>query len=193
MLMKKDIFIGVTKENKLFKLEVEQASKDHNYFAISYTSYRLIEEEQAKAEAEERLKDGEVWRMTVESRNTNLGLNDWVDYVLSTDGWESQFDIDFGISPIDYQGVNYYFDFSSGGQGQEYLRADNFKHLFISERSVEILSKMWKKYHLKKPELPHQTDLKEYLLPDEYKQNKDEILKKAVEVMTTLELSDIPF
>lgn len=47
------------------------------------------DEEEAEQEAREELMDGEIWKMMVAEGRTEMGLEEWVDAVLSTDGWEA--------------------------------------------------------------------------------------------------------
>ena len=47
-------------------------------------------EDQGEEMAREYLESGEGWQIAVEFGNTTLGLDDWIDYVLMIDGWESE-------------------------------------------------------------------------------------------------------
>ena len=47
-------------------------------------------EDQGEELAREYLEDGGFGKMAVSDGNTTLGLDDWVDYVSSTDRWENQ-------------------------------------------------------------------------------------------------------
>lgn len=73
--MKQTIFVGVTTDNELYFINIEQPTPEHNYFAMSGDSYRLIEEKQGEIEARERLEDGELWKMAVESDSTTSSLS----------------------------------------------------------------------------------------------------------------------
>jgi len=46
-------------------------------------------EDQGEDLARESLEDGELWKMAVSDGRTTSGLGDWIDEVLSIDGWES--------------------------------------------------------------------------------------------------------
>ena len=46
-------------------------------------------EGQGEELARESLEDGEFWKEAVSDDRTTSGLDDWVDEVLSIDGWES--------------------------------------------------------------------------------------------------------
>lgn len=163
------IYVGITEDNELYYIEIEPKSENHKYFAMSGSTIAPIEAVQGEQEAKERLEDGELWKMAVESGHTTLGLDDWVELVLSTDGWESQFDFDYDISPTDYDGKEYHWDNRSGGQHEE----SKFKHLFISQELLTELQNLWKEYHLKEAEPTIPT----------INQDKNEILTKALEVI----------
>ena len=45
-------------------------------------------EDQGEAMAREDLEDGEEWKIAVETGDTTLGLDDWIDYILLESGWE---------------------------------------------------------------------------------------------------------
>ena len=47
-------------------------------------------EEQGEELARESLEDGELWKEAVSNGYTTSGLDDWVDEVLSIDGWENE-------------------------------------------------------------------------------------------------------
>ena len=47
-------------------------------------------EEQGEEMARDYLEDGDLWKMAVEGDNTTSGLDDWIDDILETDGWESE-------------------------------------------------------------------------------------------------------
>lgn len=76
--------------------------------------------EEAERRAKESLEDGELWKMAVDNDNTTLGLDDWVDYVLDTDGWESTIDNSLYNKEIEIDGENYIFDsLGFGGYREE--------------------------------------------------------------------------
>lgn len=51
----------------------------------------FFDEDDAEVKAREYLEEGELWKMAVEGDNTTAGLDDWIDDVLSTDGWGQTF------------------------------------------------------------------------------------------------------
>jgi len=46
-------------------------------------------ENQGEELARESLEDGEFWKEAVSDDRTTSGLDDWIDEVISADGWES--------------------------------------------------------------------------------------------------------
>lgn len=146
--MEHTIFVGVTTDNELYFVNIEQPTSEHNYFAMSGDTYRLIEEKQGEKEARERLEDGELWKMAVEANHTTDSLNDWVEEVLDTDGWESMFDFNYNFSPIEYNSDNYYLDSSAGGQHQ--VPINDIKYFAIPQSAYAELLRVWDTYHLKK-------------------------------------------
>lgn len=170
---KQTIFVGVTNDNELYYIEVEQPNGEDKHFSMCGTTVEAIEEEWAEAEARERLEDGEHWKMAVESGTTTDGLSDFVETVLATDGWESMFDIDYNISPRSFNGNEYYFSFTAGGQHQIKKYTD-FKLMFINPTALNLLMEAWDTYHLKN---------KKVVLPD-ITQDVEDILQKALAVMT---------
>lgn len=90
----KTILIG-KKDGMIYtaKLETEQEfRKDNdNYLSITGDGYdaEFFTESEGEARANGYLEDGEGWRGAVEGKQTTLGLDDWNELVLNTDGWES--------------------------------------------------------------------------------------------------------
>ena len=172
----KKIIVGVTKDLELYYIEFENGE---DYFSMTGSSLDIVEEKEGEEQARERLEDGEFWRQAVESENTELSLDDWIDLVLDKDGWESMFDFDKELGEVCFESKTYNFDFRSGGQHQE----KDFEHLFIKEESLNLIMKLWDKHHLK-------NDIKQSFL-DELKslsivseELEEKRLLKAVEVIT---------
>lgn len=69
------------KEGRWVTLEVDLYNK----------KYEMMRNEDGCIEkARESLEDGEIWKMQVQQGSTTKGLDDWVEEVLSIDGWESE-------------------------------------------------------------------------------------------------------
>jgi hypothetical protein len=168
---KTTIFVGITTDNELYFLNIEQPTEDHNYFSISGDTYSLIEAEQGEQEAKDGLEDGELWKMAVEGDRTTLSLTDWIELVIDTDGWESMFDFNYDYSPITYDGREYYLNSQSGGQNKVPL--SDIKHFAIPQHDYAELLRIWNAYHLKK-ETPKTPAII---------QNIDEELQKALQLL----------
>jgi hypothetical protein len=172
-MKKHEIFVGITNDNELYFLEIENPGSplhsftEHDYFSMSGSTYRLVEETRGEEKARERLEDGELWKQAVEGDNTTQSLEDWVELVLDTDGWESMFDFNYDYSPVEYKEQNYYFDFSACGQHE--VPIADIKYFAIPQPAYAELLRIWKEHHLKKetPQLPAIV------------QNVDEELQKA--------------
>ncbi|MBN1682829.1 hypothetical protein JW865_04680 [Candidatus Bathyarchaeota archaeon] len=89
---------------KYLDLEPKEAEEDittddeeiYNYCG---TDYYVLTEDEAQDKAEDYLGD-ELWQMAVESGNTELGKKEWVEYVISEDG--------YGTTLNSYDGTEYY-------------------------------------------------------------------------------------
>lgn len=169
---KQPIFVGITQYDELYFVEIKQPTIDYNYFSITGTTVSVEEAEQAEQFAREQLEDGDYWKMAVEAGDTELGLNDWVESVLNTDGWESMHDFDYDLSPVEYKDKEYYFSFSAAGQHQEKL--EDMKELFISKEDFRVLMNTWDKYHLKKQSVKLPQSLTQ-------PQDKNTILQKTIQ------------
>ncbi|KKK48984.1 hypothetical protein LCGC14_3139640, partial [marine sediment metagenome] len=110
-------------------------NQERKMFTLSGGNYREpLTESQGEERARESLEDGEIWKMSVESGNTTEGLNDWVEYVLSVDGWEHTLgDIeDFG----EHNGETIYLQLSSCGQHKEEIEDISFNGETDADKSL---------------------------------------------------------
>ena len=141
------LYIGTDKSDELVYLEWDKVKNEQNkYFSLCGGSYRdPITETEGEQKADEYLEDGDLWKMAVESGNVRKGLQDWKEEVLSIDGWEHILgDIeDFG----EHNEETIYLQNSSGGQHQEEI--NNFKNLWIEEKDLKEVYKLWDTEHLK--------------------------------------------
>ena len=117
------------------------------YFSVTGETVRAIEEEQAKSEAWDMLKDGEMWKLAVQEGNTEMGLDDWCNYVLDTDGYEGLFDIDYKLGNAEVKGKTYVFDFQSGGQ--HVVDPTLIRHYFVPAGVHASINDLWDTYHLR--------------------------------------------
>ena len=141
------LYIGTDESDELVYLEWDKVENEQKgYFSLCGGSYREpMTETEGEQKAEEYLEDGEGWKMAVESGNTTLSLQDWNEQVLSIDGWQETIgDIeDFG----EHNGETIYLQNSSGGQHQEEI--NNFKNLWVEEKDLKEVYRLWDTQHLK--------------------------------------------
>ena len=89
---------------KYLELEPKEAeenitTEDEEIYNYCGTDYYVLTEDEAQDKAEDYLGD-ELWQMAVESGNTELGKKEWVEYVISEDG--------YGTTLNSYDGTEYY-------------------------------------------------------------------------------------
>lgn len=141
------IYIGIDQHDELIYLEWDKAdNQERKTFTLSGGTYREpLTESQGEERAKEYLEDGELWKMAVESDSTTDSLNDWIDYVLSVDGWEHTLgDIEnFG----EHNNETIYLQLSSCGQHQEEIK--NFKKMWVNEADLKEVYELWDNSHLK--------------------------------------------
>jgi len=115
MQYKKKVFL--TKENTILIVKVELgAIKENPYWSITADEVEPVTIERAKAEARESLEeDGEDWKMAVEAGNTELGLSDWVQFMLDVNGWENVIDCSLYPEQHEIDGVEYCYRSGSCG------------------------------------------------------------------------------
>jgi hypothetical protein len=144
--MKKTIMAGITKDNEIYFLEIEPISKEHKYFSMSGFTVNPIKESEAIERNREQLEDGDFWRQAVEAKETELSLDDWVEYVIDNDGETSLIDTSLFTDTIEINGETWLFESSACGQHEE----KDLKHYFIEKSLFKNLMAIWKKYHLKR-------------------------------------------
>ena len=75
-------------------LEIQDVEDDNSIITITAggKEFKILTggEEQGEELARESLEDGELWKEAVSNGYTTSGLDDWVDEVLSIDGWENE-------------------------------------------------------------------------------------------------------
>jgi len=93
--------VALGKHLELEPNEAEEDIEEERDGVYSYcgTEYLVLTESEAHDRCEEYLGD-ELWQMAVESGNTELGKQDWIDYVISQDG--------YGTTLNSYDGTEYY-------------------------------------------------------------------------------------
>lgn len=112
------------KTTKVFKTEentilIVTASTEgcngRQYVSVTANEVEPIKKSEAIKRNRESLEDGELWRMAVEAKSTELGLTDWVDFVIGTDGELGNFDNSLYSDDLTIDGEDYIFDSRSCG------------------------------------------------------------------------------
>jgi len=154
------ILVGITKDNQIVYANL---SLRDNYFSVTHDTLReLITEEEGEERAEEYLKDGELWKRAVDADQTTSSLENWIDDVLSIDGWETTVDAEyFG----NYNDIPYYSTFDSCGASVEDFKKE-YSFLIIPQEDLNLITES-DKLHIK--------DFKQYTKEDKQllKQIKD--------------------
>lgn len=135
------ILAGITKNDELYFIEIN----NKEYFSMTGFTVRPLFLEDAIRQNRESLEDGELWRQAVEAKQTELGLNEWIDYVIEYDGNITMIDTSLFQEEITIDGDEYIFESQSCGQHQE----NELKKYFIDEKLFTELMKLWEQYHLK--------------------------------------------
>lgn len=102
---------------KVFKLDetilivtaTTRGTSTGNYVSVTAHEIQPILKEDAVEQVREILEDGDLWRMAVDAQNTELGLSDWVDMVLSADKLNG-FDNSLYPEELIIQNKSYLFD-----------------------------------------------------------------------------------
>jgi hypothetical protein len=92
-----------------------QGCAGRQYVSVTADEIEPILRSEAVERCREYLEDGELWRMAVEAKQTELGLEDWVEYVLDNDGELSGFDNSLYPDELNIDGEDYIFDSRSCG------------------------------------------------------------------------------
>ncbi len=111
------------KTTKVFKLEDSilivtaktEGCGGRPYVSVTASTIRPVRREDAEAQVMEQLEDGEHWRMAVESKSTELGLEQWIELVIKTDGPLSGFDNSLYTRQLTIDGEEYIFESESCG------------------------------------------------------------------------------
>jgi len=115
------------------------------YFSIHGDVFDIndaITEEEGESRARDSLEDGELWRMSVESENTTLSLDEWVEFVLNMDGWEHV------LGDMKDIGNGLYVRESGGGQIDVSHKLKDWDKLMVEESDLRKIRKAWNDLHL---------------------------------------------
>lgn len=158
------ILAGITFDNDVYFLEVNQMTpkfapfsvnppkERQEYFSMTGETIRPLEYSEAVEQSRQSLEDGELWKQAVETGNTEMGLQEWIDFVLDTDGELSM--IDNSLYPEQIETTKGTFIFESGACGQH--EEKDLKEYFLPKKDFHELLRIWENYHLKKstPKIP---------------------------------------
>jgi hypothetical protein len=175
--MEEQFFLGITEDNELYSIEIAPVSEEHDYFSICGQTDRPIEYSDAVNRTRESLEDGELWKMAVEGDNTEMGLDEWIEYVIINDGKVSG--IDNSCLPDEYtdeHGEVWLFEGCSGGQHKE----EKLKEYFISKQLFEDVMAVWEKWHWKN-ENPPLLNIAILERLRKFSPTKEEALRRAVD------------
>lgn len=108
------------KTTKVFKTKnntilIVTADTNGKYVSVTANEIEPIKKQDAIDQNREYLEDGELWKMSVQSGKTYLGLNDWVEMVINNDGDLCFFDNSLYTNEISVNEVDYLFDSRSCG------------------------------------------------------------------------------
>ncbi len=105
-----------TKNDSILIVEAKtEGCGGRQYVSVTAHEISPIKKEDAKEHVREGLEDGELWKMAVEADKTEMGLSEWVDYVINTDGDLSGFDNSLYDNEMTIDGEDYIFSSDSCG------------------------------------------------------------------------------
>lgn len=137
--IERKVLIGITEDMQVVFAELDTK---RGYFSVTHTTLEgVMTEGEGEQRAQEYLDDGEMWKMAVESGNTELSMDDWNEQVISIDGWEHT------VGDIEYIGDDYYIQWSSCGASIEDFKK-KYQKLYISQDELDAIIES-DKLHLK--------------------------------------------
>ena len=139
------LYLGITKENELYYVEIENVTENKRYFAITGSTISPTTEEEETSNMKDMLSDGDFWRQAVETGQTKSSMKKWNEQFIIFDGWSSFSDLTGNKTEKD--GETYYWKYLSGGQHQE--KIGNMAHLFVSKEIFSKINNLWNEKHLK--------------------------------------------
>lgn len=101
------------------------------YVSVTANEIQPMSREDAVRQCREQLEDGENWKMAVENDSTELGLDEWIEYVLRVDGELAGLDNSLYTEEITIDGTEYIFDSRACGCLHDYINkaTSDFKEL----------------------------------------------------------------
>lgn len=139
---KKEICIGINKDNELVFINCEIGSCDNDHYTITHNTYdNIITETQGESEARDRLSNRDYWD-DLGMLDENCFLHDFIDldkvadHVIDTDGWQNTNGEYYEIGT--YKDEDYYIDFSSCGANAVGALNEEYKKLLITEEEKQL-------------------------------------------------------
>lgn len=174
-----ELIIGTTKNGEIYRIEAEAEDRNgsKNYFSMTGETIIPITYASAVEQSRESLEDGELWKQAVEAGTTTEGLDDWIDYVLSTDGEISMVDTSLEESELTIDGIDYVFESGSCGQHEE---NETDLNLMIKAGDYRKIRNFWNKYHMK--DIPDSEWASLKAIFESYNITLEEATKKALEL-----------
>lgn len=103
-----------TEESILIVTATTDGCAGRNYVSVTADEIQPMLKTDAIDRVREGFEGGELWRMAVQSEQTELGLEDWIDEVLSNDPLDG-FDNSLYTDILTIEGKEYIFDSRSCG------------------------------------------------------------------------------
>lgn len=147
------VFLGRAKGGALVVAEIEFPQEGgKRYFAITGERYSsdFFGEEDGQQRARDSLEDDDfyLWRNAVEAKSTTLSAEDWVEFALDSDGWESI------VGDVHYLGGDSYATIDGCGCIEELhgKAKPEFEKLAVKPEVIKLLRTATRKLHLKDAE-----------------------------------------
>lgn len=114
--------------------------EQNRYVSVTASEISPLSYEDAKERNREYLEEGEGWKWCVENDKTELGLAEWIEYVINKDGEISTIDNSLYPNEVNINGDTYIFDSLGCGCMHDDINAvtDMFKTLIKLHLSKEI-------------------------------------------------------
>lgn len=142
-IFEKEVLIGRTEESAIsLSLRIDEK----NELSISGNEYEIadiISESEGKQRARDSLVDDELWKMSVKDDNTFIGMDEWNQMVIDTDGWQSV------LGDISEIAFDKYVRFGSCGQIITHLKPKDFVQSEVNTKELKLIFSAWKQLHLK--------------------------------------------
>lgn len=129
-----------TQDNTILIVKATTGIKGNRYVSVTASEVEPLLYSDAVIRTRESLEDGDLWKDAVQSGNTTLGLDAWIEYVIDNDGETSMIDNSLYTEELDIDGDNYIFDSISCGCLHDHIAkvTDEFKRLIELHLSSKV-------------------------------------------------------